>query len=302
MLHLYLTCINWAAARYRGRTSNLPDFYKYHRLGNDYIVIDPRLAQRLFQSDEDVHRAARTLCDHHTGIGSDGILVFGTPSERDFSLRIFNPDGSEAEKSGNGVSIFASFLREYGYASTNSFTVATLGGDVPVTVELGESGVAQVFAEVGVPTFGGIERVEVEGEPLSVTTVSLGNPHCVVVVKQLEKVDLARIGPLIENHSAFPERTNVQFVEPRTRTEVQALVWERGAGVTRSSGTSSCAIAAACYRLGLTGDSVDVIVPGGTLHVNRGTDGKLSVAGPVEPICAGEISAAIIRNIQERVQ
>jgi diaminopimelate epimerase len=273
----------------------VPHYVKSHGLGNDYIVIDP--AQVPFAITPE---AVRLICDRHLGVGSDGILLVAPGNGADFGVRIFNPDGSEAEKSGNGARIFAKFLRDHGYTDRDRFTLDTLGGRLSCALEHENGRVARVTVDMGKARFDALDSIDVDGRRLEVTSVSLGNPHCVVIVPDLAKIDVHALGPKIERHPAFPKRTNVQFAEVVSRSEVRILIWERGAGYTLASGSSSCAVVAACHRKGLTGRDVTVSMPGGQLAVTIADDGELRMRGPVEEICAGDVSPDLLRRLGVR--
>jgi len=272
----------------------VPHYVKSHGLGNDYIVIDPSKVPFALTP-----AAVRLICDRHRGIGSDGILVVAPRGSGDFGLRIFNPDGSEAEKSGNGVRIFAKFLREHGYTDRDRFALDTPGGRVNAQLELDHGRVASVVAEMGKASFGPVRSIEVDGRELAVAQVSLGNPHCVVIVPDLARVDVRRLGPLIERHTAFPAGTNVQFAQVLSRGAVQIEIWERGAGYTLASGSSSCAVVAACHREGLVDREVVVTMPGGALEIAIAPDGELRMRGPVEEVCSGDLSPDLLRLLQQ---
>jgi diaminopimelate epimerase len=280
-------------------------FTKGHGLGNDYLVLDRRELPHELSA-----RAVQRLCDRNRGIGSDGILLWVPTDRADFGLRIFNPDGSEAEKSGNGLRIFAKYLYDHGHAKSAAFTVNTRGGLVECACAVVDGRVAAVAVEMGRATFRASEipmngpdrevvsgTLEVGSAILTVTAVSVGNPHCVVFVDRLEEAEVRRLGPLIERHPAFPNRTNVQFARVRARDGVDILIWERGAGWTLASGSSSCAVAAAAVRNGLTGRQVTVRMPGGELDVEVREDWSLRLAGPVEEICTGVLSAEFERQL-----
>ncbi len=274
----------------------MPHYVKSHGLGNDYIVIDPKDVP--FELTPD---AIRLICDRHRGVGSDGILAVAPVGDADFGVRIFNPDGSEAEKSGNGVRIFAKFLREHGYTAKDAFTLRTAGGRVSVRLELDGDRVAYVVVDMGKARFDPLESIEVDGRRLEVTALSLGNPHCVVFVSDLEAIDAHALGPKIERHPAFPARTNVQFAQVLGRELVRILIWERGAGYTLASGSSSCAVVAAAHRKGLAGRDVVVSMPGGRLEISIAEDGELRMRGPVEEVCAGELSPDLLRRLASAV-
>jgi len=276
-------------------------FAKGHGLGNDYIVIDEADLPRPLSTDAIVR-----ICDRNWGVGSDGILL-AVPSRRaDFGLRIFNPDGSEAEKSGNGLRIFAKYLWDHGRAKKATFTVDTRGGLVECQCRVDGGRVGFVAVEMGRVTFrapeipmNGPDREVVgvplqlgDGTTLAVTAVSVGNPHCVTFVERLDEGDCRRLGPLIERHPAFPNRTNVQFARVSARDAVDILIWERGAGYTLASGSSSCGAASAAVRNGLCDHGrVKVRMPGGELTIEVRADWSLRLEGPVEEVYRGTLSA-----------
>jgi diaminopimelate epimerase len=284
----------------------MPDFYKYHGLGNDYLVIDP--AQFPF---DPLPGAVRALCDRHYGAGSDGILLgpLSDPAEPGaFALRIFNPDGSEAEKSGNGLRIFAWFLYERGYAGDEPFPVRTSGGRVVAKVLDPARKVVRV--DMGAPRFGaraaapaaGLDEIvdrafEFGGERCRIAFVSMGNPHCVVLGRPVTAAEANRLGPVIERSPLFPARTNVQFLEVLSRAEIRIEIWERGAGYTLASGSSSCGAAAVARRLGLVGDEVTVHMPVGVLKVTF-ADGSAHLEGPVEKVMEGTFADDLLKRIE----
>ena len=274
-------------------------FTRGHGLGNDYLVMVEHELSRPLSVD-----AIRRICDRNWGVGSDGILLLVPSSRADFGLRIFNPDGSEAEKSGNGLRIFAKFLRDHGHAKTDTFTVDTPGGIVECRCHVIDGRVGAVTVEMGKATFRAPEipmhgpdrevvnvPLEVQGQILKVTAVSVGNPHCVVFVDRLDEAETRRLGPMIETHPAFPNRTNVQFARVEARDTVDILIWERGAGYTLASGSSSCGVACAAVRNGLTDRKVTVRMPGGQLRIEIREDWSIRLEGPVEEVCTGVLSA-----------
>lgn len=271
---------------------------KGHGLGNDYLVIEP---SHLPADVALTPATVRLICDRHRGVGSDGILELLSADERAgrFGLRIWNPDGSVAEKSGNGIRIFAKYLRDHGHTVATEFVVATPGGEAAVALEMGAAGRASAATvDMGVATFGPRTTLAAAGHELDVSILAVGNPHCVVLVPNLEGVDLHQLGPAIERHSAFPERTNVQFAMPLDARTVRALIWERGAGETQASGSSACAVAAACHRRGLVGPQVTVAMPGGDLTVRIDMVGRLWLHGPVEEVCGGTFSADLLARLR----
>ena len=273
----------------------MPHYVRSHGLGNDYIVIDPANVPFAVTPE-----AVRLICDRHRGVGSDGILLVAPGDGADFGVRIFNPDGSEAEKSGNGARIFAKFLREHGYTHLDRFTLHTAGGRVTCAVTHENGRVAEVTVDMGRASFDPLDAIEVDGRRVEITSVSMGNPHCVVIVPDLADIDVRALGPKIERHPAFPKGTNVQFAQVVSRSEVRALIWERGAGYTLASGSSSCAVVAACHRRDLVDRQVTVSMPGGRLQIAIAEDGDIRMHGPVEEICAGDFSPDLLRRLGAR--
>jgi len=257
------------------------DFVRSHGLGNDYLVMDPAF--------ELTPERIRLICHRNLGVGSDGILLVSKHAGADFAVRILNPDGSEAEKSGNGLRIFAKFLFDHNYTKKREFTIHTLGGIVQV--QLLDDGVRVEMGRAIIDRK--LTKLEEVGE---ITSLSVGNPHCVVIVPEL-KPDLLKLGPVIENHRAFPNRTNVQFAQVLDRANVRALIWERGAGHTLASGSSSCAVATACYDKGLVDGTVTVQMEGGNLTIEIDRQLNLVMTGPVEEICTGNFSADLRRRL-----
>ena len=260
---------------------------KSHGLGNDYLVADPAELPFVVTPER-----VRLLCDRHVGVGSDGLMLLD--GER--GVRIFNPDGSEAEKSGNGLRIFARWLYDTGRVASPRFVVHTQGGDAAVEVHG-----AQATVDMGVPQFrDDLTTIDVVGQRVSVVALSVGNPHCVILRPRLDVTELRELGPLVERHPTFPNRTNVQLARAMARDRVTLLIWERGAGETRASGSSACAVVAACHRLGLVDAEVDVTasMPGGDLLVRVDQRGSLWMAGPVEEIGRITLSSELIARIQ----
>ncbi len=281
-------------------------FVKGHGLGNDYLVVDPRaLSFRLTRG------AIRAICQRHTGVGADGILALVPSRRADFGVRIFNPDGSEAEKSGNGLRILSRFLYDHGYTRRRTFTIETPGGIARATLRLRAGQVGAITVELGEASFQSTavpvagpprevldEPLVVDGESLRVTAVSLGNPHCVVFLERLEAERLRHLGPRLETHPAFPQRTNVQLARVAARDRLEILIWERGAGETQASGTSAAAAAAAAARLGRAGRRVTVTMPGGTLAVRIAPDWTVHLTGPAEEVCAGTFAGGLLRRLR----
>lgn len=285
-------------------------FFKGHGLGNDYIAMDPaELDFKLTPGN------IRKICDRNWGVGSDGILALNGSNKADFGLRIYNPDGSEAEKSGNGLRIFARYLYATRRVRKKSFTVDTKGGLVHIDLdvdELGEASAATV--EMGRATFEPkalpctlkskelIQRpIQVAGERMEFTGVSVGNPHCVIFRDRGEewtRQELLDLGPELENHRLFPRRINVQLAVPVGPNSIYILIWERGAGETQASGSSSCAAASAAVRLGLVKAPVTVKSPGGTLHIDVDENFDLTMKGPVQEVARGTLSPSFLRTLR----
>ncbi len=279
-------------------------FHKYQALGNDYLILEHDPASG--PSSALVQR----LCDRHYGVGSDGILVAGPDSDQGYALRIFNPDGSEAEKSGNGLRIFARYLWDIHRVNEEPFHVLTKGGLVrcrvqddghAVTVDMGPAS----FDSTKIPVIGPrrdvvSEEIEVGGKVLRFTGVTVGNPHCVIHAKEVAPADAMRLGPLLERHARFPNRTNVQFVEVIDRNRIKIEIWERGVGYTLASGSSSCAAAAASVRLGLCAADITVVMPGGELSIFVSSDFSVRMTGPVARVAEGSISTDLLREAAEQ--
>ena len=277
-------------------------YAKYHALGNDYIVIGPANIQGQIGPDE-----IRLICHRNYGVGSDGILLGPMDSKKcDFGLRILNPDGSEAEKSGNGLRIFARFLWDEHLVGEQRFTVETLGGAVScqvsndaksVKVEMGEvSFDSRKIPVAGAPREVLNEEIKVAGEILRFCAATVGNPHCIVLSNDPTPEEARRLGPLLEVDTRFPNRTNVQFMKAVDRNRIQIEIWERGAGYTLASGSSSAAAAAVAYKLGLCDDDILVHMPGGKIRIQLSNDFFATMTGPVTKICDGEIADEMFKQ------
>lgn len=276
--------------------------WKGHGLGNDYLVADAAALPWALTP-----ASIRAICDRHRGVGSDGILladVAVTP----FHLRIFNPDGSEAEKSGNGLRIFAAWLHGRGLVAGEAFRVRLKKDEVTLQV-LGEldGGSLDIVADMGPANFTGEAAgfapqagealgyaLTVGEEVLPVNPLSLGNPHCVVFVDALRRDQFLRRGPLLATHQAFPAGTNVQFARPIAPDRVEAWIWERGAGETLASGSSACAVAATAVRLGLArAGEITVAMPGGEALVRVSDDYQLRLRAPAQIVFECEVEEPV---------
>ena len=280
-------------------------FVKIHGLGNEYIVLDSRHISFKMEN-----KAITRICNVNFGVGSDGILLLVNSDKADIGLRIFNPDGSEAEKSGNGLRIFCKYVFDYGIVDKTVFSVETKGGIVKaqidevvnsrakiVTVDMGHA----IFDSKLIPT--NFESSQVDNELIyageksfEVNCVSMGNPHCVILKEELVIDEIKKFGPLLENHQLFPNRINVQFAKVINRNEVEILIWERGAGFTLASGTSSCAVASVLRKKNLVDEHVTIKMLGGnlTIHVDAGF--SIRMTGEVREICSGVLSNELIED------
>lgn len=267
------------------------EFVKSHGLGNDYVVVDTATFGIALTPER-----VRLLCHRNLGLGSDGILEVDARGR--FHVTIWNPDGSVAERSGNGLRIAAKFLAEHGYATGDDFTVETVAGPVRTQIFREGGRVNAVRLEMGRATIDRSQKsLDVGGKSLDVTVVSVGNPHCVVFGEEMTQARLFDLGPKIENHARFPKRINVQLAEPISRSRVRALIWERGAGHTLASGTSSCAVAVACFDRGLVDGHVTIEMEGGTLDIDVASDLSIVMKGPVEEVFIGKLS----RDLEARL-
>ncbi|HAC45604.1 MAG TPA: diaminopimelate epimerase, partial [Chloroflexi bacterium] len=273
------------------------DLIKYQALGNDYLVLD------LPGPVDELVPLLPTLCDRHRGLGSDGLLAFDPAA---MTVRVFNPDGSEAQKSGNGLRITAAHaVLEHG--AGDAFELHTVGRANPVRV-LDRDGVeVTTELDIGRASFRAADLpARFDGEPdrvhldtpagrVEAMLVSVGNPHCVVFGEPATHARCLELGPLLENHAAFPERTNVQLFEVIDRGRVRIEIWERGAGYTLASGTSASAVAAACMRAGLVDEHVSIQMPGGDLQVRKEKSGNLVQSGPARRVYRASIDLADFR-------
>jgi diaminopimelate epimerase len=277
-------------------------FKKYHGLGNDYLVIDPNVSDINLTTE-----TIRWICNRHFGIGSDGILYGPILKEDIFSLRIFNPDGSEAEKSGNGLRIFAKYLYEYKYVRQKDFAIHTLGGIVHAHVEDEAANMIKIdmgkitFISTEIPVKGKErevidEELEINGLIYKMTCLSIGNPHCVIPMDEINEEKAKQLGPLIENYDMFPNRINMQLLKVIDKENIEIRIWERGAGYTLASGSSSCAAAGAAHKLGLVGNKVNVKMPGGKLFVEINETQKVFLTGPVQKIYEGSFNLNLFNS------
>ena len=278
-------------------------FRKYHGLGNDYLVIDPNVHDVDLTPD-----AIRLLCNRNFGIGADGILYGPNKSRDNLSLRIFNPDGSEAEKSGNGLRIFAKYLFESRYVDKKNFIIETSGGIAEAYIEDDSANLIKInmgkmtFLSTNIPVRGKErevvnEEMLIDGIKYKVTCLSVGNPHCVIPMNNVTEQKAKELGPKIESHNMFPNRINMQLLKVIDRANIEIRIWERGAGYTLASGSSSCAAAGAAYRLGLVDNRINVKMPGGSLFVEICDNNEIYLTGEVEGVFEGRFHADLEQKI-----
>jgi diaminopimelate epimerase len=277
-------------------------FTKYHALGNDYIVIDPEdLPEPLTTAQ------VKTICHRNFGVGSDGILLGPLPAENArFGLKIYNPDGSEAEKSGNGLRIFSRYLWDRELVGGEEFAIQTAGGLVRSTVSAGGTSVQVEMGNVSflsdkIPVTGPSrevlnEKIMVGGREFNFCAATIGNPHCVLPLPEISAALAHEFGPLLENHAFFPRRTNVQFLKVLDRSNIQIEIWERGAGYTLASGSSSSAAAAVAHKLGLCDRRISVHMPGGVIAIEIGENFSIRMTGPVTRVAHGTMAQEMVEQ------
>jgi diaminopimelate epimerase len=286
-------------------------FFKGHGLGNDYLVVE--------EGDDWAvgPDTIRRVCDPHRGVGGDGMVVIEGDGGPGFTLRMFNPDGSEFERSGNGLRVAAAHLARAGRVGAEPFAVRVGGGEVvmrvhgmdsrdgyDVSVEMGQvsfdpAAVALMAGETAGTGAGGMVELSLGSEGVTATHVSVGNPHCVVLVDDLSEDLLNRLGPSLATHRAFQEGTNVQFARPAGEGRMDILIWERGVGPTAASGTSACAVAAAAVRRGVQDAGVvTVAAPGGEMRVVLNPDWTVTLRAPVQEVMTGELAPGLLALLE----
>ncbi len=277
-------------------------FTKYHALGNDYLVCNPADFPQ-WGAAPSVDQI-RVVCHRNFGIGSDGILWGPLPSAKSqFGLRIFNPDGSEAEKSGNGLRIFSRYLWDQGLVKAEAFTVETPGGQVQSVIKEGGRLITVAMGSVNfdstrIPVLGHPrevlnETLTIQGRTFTFCAATIGNPHCVLPLSEISPELARQYGPDIEVHPNFPRRTNVQFLRVLDRRNIQIEIWERGAGYTLASGSSSSAAAAVAHRLGLVDRSLTVHMPGGQIGIEIGDGFSIMMTGTVNKVADGTLHSEL---------
>ncbi|KZN36073.1 diaminopimelate epimerase [Pseudoalteromonas luteoviolacea S2607] len=272
------------------------NFSKMHGLGNDFVVID-NVTQNVFLSRDQI----RKLADRHFGIGFDQLLLVEPPysPDLDFHYRIFNSDGTEVEQCGNGARCFARFVRMKGLTNKHKVSVSTKGGDITLYTEKD----GQVTVNMGIPQFAP-QDIPFKAQQSELTyilragehtvfcgAVSMGNPHCVIEVEDIEHADVDTLGPLLETHERFPKRANVGFMQIINREHIKLRVWERGVNETLACGSGACGAVAVGIKQGKLADTVRVDLPGGTLQVRwNGGNKPVKMTGPAEHVFDGQVA------------
>ena len=258
-------------------------FTKMHGLGNDYLYVYGDVP-------DNAAELSRKLSDRHFGAGSDGMIYISPSSVADFRMRIFNADGSEAKMCGNGIRCVGKYVYDKGYTDRTQLTVDTLSGIKKLDMEVRSGKVKSVTVDMGRTEVGADMELEADGRTVTGTPVSVGNPHFVVFVDDMDEVPLRTLGPLIEKHPAFPDGVNVEFVQVTGDDRLRMRVWERGSGVTMACGTGACASVSAAVRKGYCRSyaPVSVVLDGGKLEITVNGDGNVRMTGPAEWIYEGE--------------
>ena len=269
------------------------EFTKYQALGNDYLVIDPNKTKINITVEQ-----IKLICDRHFGIGSDGILYGPIMENGKIAVKIFNPDGSEAEKSGNGLRIFARYLRDERYINDKIVKVHTMGGEIMaeflddigefIKIDMGSVS----FNSNDIPVEGAVreiinEDLLIDDKNFKISCVSIGNPHCVVLCDEVSRQIAIEYGEKFEKHKMFPGKVNVQFLKIVDKNNIQIEIWERGAGYTLSSGSSSCAAASVAHRLEFVEDTINVHMPGGIIKIEVKEKNRIIMTGAVAKVCYG---------------
>ena len=282
------------------------DFIKMHGLGNDFILID--CINKSFGDSSFLSYLAKKLCDRNFGIGADGLILILPSSKADLRMRIFNYDGSEAQMCGNGIRCFAKYAYENKLVLKNKFTVETLAGIITpelIFQDLKNKKVLRIKVDMGIPKLRrreipmiGEDTPTVVGERLKInseqtfkiTCVSMGNPHCITFVDDVQSIPVDKIGPKIENYSLFPEKTNAEFIQVLNRKEINFRVWERGVGETLACGTGACAALVASVLNKKTDREATIHLPGGDLDIHWANDEHIYMTGPAELVFKGEMT------------
>lgn len=274
-------------------------FTKMHGCGNDYIYVN------LFEENiEKPAELAKTVSDRHYGVGGDGLITIGASDKADFCMRIYNADGSEAEMCGNGIRCVAKYVYDHKMTEKTEITVETKAGIKKLSLTVRDGEVSRVKVDMGEPVLKAAfipvvcdrevvldEQIEAAGKEWRMTCISMGNPHAVIFVPSVEELFLEKIGPEFENHDRFPNRTNTEFVQVLSRTEINMRVWERGSGETLACGTGACASVMAAILNGYTDNTVFVHLKGGDLTITYDEESRhIYLTGPAATVFEGELA------------
>lgn len=277
------------------------EFTKMHGTGNDYIYID---GFKNNIDNIDLSKLSVNLSKRHFSVGSDGLIAIMPSNKYDFKMRMFNADGSEAQMCGNGVRCIGKYVYDYKLTDKEDISIETLAGEIKLHLNIEDDFVTSVKVNMGKPVFDPAKipvlldgeivlerKVLVNGEKYKITCVSMGNPHAVVFLNDIDNLDLNKIGPLFENNELFPERINTEFIEVIDRDNIKMRVWERGSGETMACGTGACASVVASYLSGKTSEKVMVSLKGGNLFVEYNQDEEtVYLTGPAEEVFKGFIN------------
>jgi len=278
------------------------DFVKMHGLGNDFILID--CLHKSLGDSSFLSYLSKKLCDRNFGIGADGVILILPSSKTDLRMRIFNSDGTEAQMCGNGIRCFAKYAYENKLIFKIKFTVETLAGIITPELIFKDKEISGIKVDMGIPKLKrreipmeGKDTLMVVNETLKInpkqifkiTCVSMGNPHCIIFVNDVQSIPVDEIGPKIENHPLFPEKTNIEFIQVLNKQEINFRVWERGVGETLACGTGACAALVAAVLNKKTDRQALVHLPGGDLSIQWADNGHIYMAGPAELVFKGEI-------------
>ena len=278
------------------------DFTKMTGIGNDYIYIDCTDGTKI----KDVPEMTKKLSDRHFGIGADGVILIDKPDDEkaDFKMKIYNSDGSEAEMCGNGIRCVAKFIHDKNLSDKDKLSIQTLSGIKKVKILEDNKGECNgAIVDMGEPLFQDNNipyhvyepfnkdlDIDVDGEKMRFTVVSMGNPHAVTFVENLDNLQIEKCGPIVENNPIFPNRTNVEFVQIIDKNNIKVRVWERGVGETYACGTGACAAMVASGINGYTDENVNVELPGGKLEIEWGKDNHIYMQGPAETVFEGKLN------------
>lgn len=291
-------------------------FAKMHGLGNDYVYID-LVSRQLDTPNSDAFwsELSRRVSDRHFGIGSDGVILILPGQQAEFAMRIFNADGSEGRMCGNGVRCLGKYVYDHGLTTQLELGVETLAGTKRLQLHPGARGITSITVDMGAP---GLHRQDVpmqgspkdqvidevhcfDGQEVAVTAVSMGNPHCVLFVDDVDRAPVRELGPVIEHSPLFPERTNVEFVSVLDEQRLRMRVWERGSGETMACGTGACATLVATHLSGRAGRKAVVELPGGTLDIAwDAADGHVYMTGPAVEVYQGVMDQSLLEGLIER--